>query len=95
MTATLTSSKDAPRQLSARRRKRIRNRVLLIAGVFLLLGVFLSLLYGAGVPKRYSAVIEAAAEEFSVESELLYAVVRAESGFDANAVSGAGAVGLM
>lgn len=81
--------------MSARRRKRIRNRVLLIAGVFLLLGVFLSLLYGAGVPKRYSAVIEAAAEEFSVESELLYAVVRAESGFDANAVSGAGAVGLM
>lgn len=53
------------------------------------------LLYSVCIPKRYSESVEAAAAEFSLESSLLYAVIRAESGFDAGAVSPAGAVGLM
>ncbi len=61
----------------------------------LLCALFPVLFYCAVIPKRYRAAVESAAEEFGVESELLYAVIRAESGFRADAVSSAGAVGLM
>ena len=43
----------------------------------------------------YSAEISAASEEFSVSQELIYAMVRTESGFDPTAKSKAGAMGLM
>lgn len=46
-------------------------------------------------PLRYEAEIAAAAERYQVDPYLLAAVVKAESGFDPEAKSGAGAVGLM
>ena len=51
----------------------------------------LSLIY----QRRYTAEVEAAAKEFDVDESLIYAVIRTESGFDQNAESHAGAVGLM
>lgn len=44
---------------------------------------------------RYTPIINAVAERVELAPELLHAVVRAESAYDPNAVSRAGAVGLM
>ncbi|MGI6173411.1 MAG: lytic transglycosylase domain-containing protein [Christensenellales bacterium] len=49
----------------------------------------------AAYPIRYQEVVEECAAEFSLETERLYAVMLCESSFRADAVSGAGAVGLM
>lgn len=46
-------------------------------------------------PNKYSSLIESAANEFSLPPPLVRAVIRTESGFSANAVSKAGAQGLM
>ncbi|MGA7980480.1 MAG: transglycosylase SLT domain-containing protein [Chromatiaceae bacterium] len=44
---------------------------------------------------RYSTLIEATARQFNLYPELLHAVVRTESAYNASAVSSAGAIGLM
>ena len=44
---------------------------------------------------RYTAIIEETAQRWQLSPELLHAVVRAESAYDPNALSSAGAQGLM
>lgn len=44
---------------------------------------------------RYDGLINDAAQKYGLQPELLKAVIRAESGFRANTMSGAGALGLM
>lgn len=46
-------------------------------------------------PEKYSKYIEKYAYEYDVPKELIYAVIKTESGFDSSAVSNKGAVGLM
>lgn len=46
-------------------------------------------------PRRFSGTVSREAEEFGVPEPLVYAVIRAESGFDPNARSRADARGLM
>ncbi|HCA05544.1 MAG TPA: lytic transglycosylase [Ruminococcaceae bacterium] len=46
-------------------------------------------------PKKYSEFVEKAALTYNLDSSLVYAVIRTESGFNPNAESGAGACGLM
>ena len=46
-------------------------------------------------PLYYTDVVEASADEFRLPPELVYAVIFTESSFDADAVSSAGAKGLM
>ena len=46
-------------------------------------------------PKTYSEIISVYAEEYDVEENLIYAVIKAESNFDSNAVSNREAIGLM
>lgn len=46
-------------------------------------------------PRGYSELVSSAAAEFGLEEELVYAVIRQESGFNPDVVSSAGAVGLM
>lgn len=46
-------------------------------------------------PLEYTEYVEASAEEFGLDSYLLYAVIKTESSFDPSAVSGVGARGLM
>ena len=46
-------------------------------------------------PLEYTEYISHYSEEFSVDPYLVAAVIKAESGFDKNAVSGKGAMGLM
>ena len=66
-----------------------------VGAVFLALVGAVILLYGWFVPKRYESLVTAYASEYGLESELIYAVIRTESNFQAGAVSNAGAVGLM
>ncbi len=49
----------------------------------------------AEYPKYYSDAVELASLEFGISENLLYAMIKAESDFDKDAVSRAGAVGLM
>ena len=51
--------------------------------------------YLSGVPSDFDALINAAAEKHEIEPELIKAVMRNESNFNPNAVSRAGAKGLM
>ncbi|OGI50609.1 MAG: hypothetical protein A3E57_01885 [Candidatus Muproteobacteria bacterium RIFCSPHIGHO2_12_FULL_60_33] len=46
-------------------------------------------------PKRFSPLVEKAAREHRIDQALLHAVIAVESGYDPNAVSRKGAVGLM
>jgi soluble lytic murein transglycosylase-like protein len=50
---------------------------------------------GKSVPKDYEALIAQAGSRFGVDTSLLKAVIDQESSFDSNAVSSAGAKGLM
>lgn len=52
---------------------------------------FLSLFF----QRHYTAEVAASSEEFKVDENLIYAVIKTESKFDEDAVSGAGAIGLM
>ena len=44
---------------------------------------------------KYSPLIAKAASKYQIDEKLLHAVIQTESAYDANAVSSAGAVGLM
>ncbi len=46
-------------------------------------------------PRDYAAIVEEEARLYGIPSNLIYAVIHTESGFDADAVSHAGACGLM
>jgi soluble lytic murein transglycosylase len=46
-------------------------------------------------PREYSEFVEKYAKQYGVPENLVYAVIRTESGFDPEAVSRVGAVGLM
>lgn len=65
--------------------------LIIILGVFMLKDKILRMLY----PKIYSEIISTYAEEYGVEENLIYAVIKAESNFDNNAVSNKSAIGLM
>ncbi len=45
--------------------------------------------------KKYSPLIQTIATKYQLDPNLLHAIIRAESAYDPNAVSSAGAVGLM
>lgn len=49
----------------------------------------------ANYPKKYSEYVERYSDEYGLESSLVYAVIRTESGFDPDAQSDAGACGIM
>ena len=79
-----------------------RNRVLplLLAAGLLVFGVFAFQRLKPDVekavyPRHYREIVEREAKAFGLEDHLVYAVIKAESGFRKNAVSSAGALGLM
>ena len=45
--------------------------------------------------QQYDPIVQACARQFNVPSDLIHSIIRAESGYDSNAVSAKGAVGLM
>ncbi len=54
-----------------------------------------SLLEKKAHPKDYSDIVEKYAVEYNIPPEVIFAVIKTESGFDPNARSSAGALGLM
>lgn len=46
-------------------------------------------------PKKYEDIVSLYAKEYNVDENLIYAVIKAESNFDENAVSNKNALGLM
>lgn len=61
----------------------------------LLLGFAFAKVTEAFYPRKYSEIVEKYSAEYSVEPELVFAVIKCESGFDPDAVSRADARGLM
>lgn len=74
-------------------------KILIIIGLILLVFVFLLIfkdkLLKIMYPKTYSEIVTIYEEEYGVEENLIYAVIKAESNFKINAVSNRGALGLM
>lgn len=69
--------------------------LVLILGTIGLVGGGYTIAYRALYPRKYSAEVTTYAEEFSLDENLVYAVIRCESSFDPSAVSSVGAYGLM
>ncbi len=82
------------------RAKIIKTRAVLIILLFSIIAGFLFDLVLTGIdkllcPLTYGMLVEKYSKEYSVPSELIFAVIKAESDFDSDAVSSRGAVGLM
>ena len=92
------------RRVRAARRRRRRRRTffaILAAALIVLIALGAWALFGrdrvdlSRYPMTYAPEIRAAAQEFSLDPAYVASVVLAESSFDAEAVSSAGAIGLM
>lgn len=77
------------------------NKLKLISLLLILSVVFIIIIINAvklGVqtvyPRQYVELVEDNAEAFDIDEALLYALIKTESGFDKNAVSSVGAMGL-
>lgn len=68
-----------------------------IALIILVLAVLMGIgtLYLKVFPLQYVGIIDKYAQEYGVDNHLIYAVIHTESRFDSEAISPAGAVGLM
>lgn len=86
----------------ARRAKR-KNRGTVFLLVLIILSVIAFALYKSVpaflkknvYPKKYSEYVERYSEEYDIDENFIYAVIKTESGFDPDARSNVGAVGLM
>ena len=69
----------------------------LLICIVVLVGLVLTSLRIACIfyPNDYKLTVEKCAQSYGISEELIYAVIRAESKFDENAVSDKGALGLM
>lgn len=65
--------------------------ILIIAMSIIFRNQILKIIY----PKTYNEIIEKYAEEYNIESDLILAVIKSESNFDAKVKSHKGAIGLM
>ena len=64
---------------------------LIIFGIIFCSKAVLKFIY----PIKYESLVESTSKEYGVEKELIYAIIKCESGFDEDAKSHAGACGLM
>jgi soluble lytic murein transglycosylase len=80
-----------------KRKKKRKHRVavLILTAVFVIMS-FNAIVFGlqTAYPKSYSDIVEANASEYGLDSDLLYALIETESGFNKDAVSNVGAMGL-
>lgn len=72
---------------------------LLITAIAIVIGLLSQLTYNKALyefyPQDYSEYVSVCSKEFNVPEKIIYATIKTESDFDPNAVSYAGAVGLM
>ena len=92
-----------------RRSNRLPARVHVTAVILLLIPVLLAAALAIGIvmdettervynrfyPLKYVGLVELAAERWDIPQSVIYGVIHTESGFDENALSHAGAIGLM
>ena len=92
------------RKRNRRYRRKQRNPMrgfivlIIVISVLCVIGYFVvtnRLLGSALYPLKYSEYVDKAADDYGVEKELVYAMIHTESHFDEDAVSLAGAEGLM
>ena len=78
-------------------RNKVALLLLLLAGLLglLVLQIAVHTLEKAAFPQKYSGAVQQYAAQYQVDPHLVYAIIRTESGFKADAVSQAGARGLM
>ncbi len=93
--------RNAEDAAAAGKKRRIGRRLELVLLAVLLAAATL-LLHGgyrrymrAAYPLKYSEYVEKYAEDYDFDPAFIYALIRTESGFDPDAVSRAGAMGLM
>lgn len=67
----------------------------IVLSTILLIKGSCTLILKAIYPQKYESIISSCAEEYNIDENLIYAVIKCESGFDKNAVSKADAKGLM
>ena len=85
----------------SRKRYRIRKSAVAVALVLLLITVGFGVYFArnaiekATYPMRYREYVERYAEQYGLEPALVFAVIKTESSFRADAISSAGAIGLM
>lgn len=65
--------------------------IIIFLGVFLFKDNLLTKIY----PNKYSNYVETYSEEYNVDKNLVYAIIKQESNFDEEASSKKGAIGLM
>ena len=74
-------------------------KILIFIGIILIIVVFLGIFKDKILkiiyPKNYKEVVSIYAEKYGVDENLVFAVIKAESNFDENAVSHREAIGLM
>lgn len=64
---------------------------IILITIIIFQNVILKIIY----PQKYSEYVEKYAKEYQIEEELIYAMIKAESNFEAEAVSNKKALGLM
>lgn len=69
--------------------------VIILVVIIVFLGIFKNRILKIIYPKTYKEIVETYAEQYNIEAKLIFAVIKAESNFDADAVSNKGAMGLM
>lgn len=75
-----------------------KRNLIILAIIIILFGTFIiniNTVYKLMYPKKYSEYVIKYSKEFSVDENLVYSVIKAESKFRKNAISNKGAKGLM
>ena len=75
--------------------KMIIGTVIILLIITILFVIFKDKLLKILYPKTYSEIVSVYAEEYDVEENVIYAVIKAESNFESQAVSNRDAIGLM
>lgn len=73
----------------------MKRTILIIFVIICLIFSIVFFLYKFTFPKSYSNYIFSYSEQYKLDPALVFSIVKAESGFNANAVSKSGAMGLM
>ena len=93
-------TKKKRHQLGKRRENRVKNKKIISIILLLILIVFVFWFFKDNLlkiiyPKTYQEVISIYGEKYNMEENLIFAVIKAESNFNKEAISNRNAIGLM